>query len=69
MSVLKHCLVSVALLTQVGSTTEILREDNIIYFSFGPTLYRLDTTTNETTTLITNFSFDALAEPYYGKHI
>ena len=41
-----------------------MKYDNFIYFSFGPTLFRLNTTTNETITLITNYSFEALVGPY-----
>ena len=41
-----------------------MKYDNFVYFSFGPTLFRLNTTTNETITLITNYSFEALVGPY-----
>lgn len=40
------------------------RYDNFIYFQFGPTLCRLDMTTNETIALISNYSFETLVGPY-----
>lgn len=40
------------------------RYDNFMYFQFGPKLFRLNMTTNETITLITNYSFEALLGPY-----
>lgn len=40
------------------------RYDNFMYFQFGPTLFRLNMTTNETIALITNYSFEALVGPY-----
>lgn len=40
------------------------RYDNNVYFSFGPTLFRMNMNTNEIVTLITNYSYEALLGQY-----